>query len=381
MEVGKRKLLFFCSKLEGGGAEKHLVRVLNKTDFQKFEIHLALSRSGGAYEVELDDRVIKHYLTSSSSSTASLFKSYFPLKKLIGGLSPDLVISMLDRQNIILSLLKKNSRSFPKTILCCQNAVSKSLEDSGIIGKVFRRSVPKLYNRNTAIVALSEGVKEELQEDFSIRIPVKVIYNAGFDEQIEELASQPSAIPAYSDEVTYLVAAGRFTRQKGFDVLIRSLSLIESTTPYHLLLLGTGADKEALKDLAKEVGVLDKISFMGFQKNPYPYFKAAKIFVLSSRWEGFGNVITEAMRCKCAVVSTDCNFGPGEIISHGTNGLLVPVEDERLLALNISSLINDNSKRQKLAEAGYKRASEYLPEKISGFYYNYFNEVINQVKQ
>lgn len=365
----KKKYLFFCSKLEGGGAEKHLVRILNEADFDQFEIHLALTRGNGSYEKDLDNRIITHYLASGQSSTLALVKSYMPLRKLVKVLKPELVMSVMDRQNIILSLLKKRNKFFPRTILCCQNAVSNSLSNSGIVGRVFKPRIDKLYNTNYSIIAISQGIKDELIRDFKIKIPIHLIYNAGFDSNKPHSSKD---LIVKQDGVTALIAVGRLTTQKGFDVLLNAIYEIREREDFHLWLLGQGPDETLLKDMASKLKIEDRVSFLGFQPNPYPYFEKADIFVLSSRWEGFGNVITEAMSTGCAIVATDCNYGPSEIITHNQNGILVAVEDAQALATAIVNLIEDPTKQNELAENGYIRSDDFSPSKISKLYFDFF---------
>jgi glycosyltransferase involved in cell wall biosynthesis len=105
------------------------------------------------------------------------------------------------------------------------------------------------------------------------------------------------------------------------------------------MILGDGAGREELMELARQLGVAEEISLPGFVANPFAYLSRAAVFVLSSAWEGFGNVVVEALACGPPVVSTDCESGPAEILDHGTHGCLVPVGDDEAMARAILSAI------------------------------------------
>jgi glycosyltransferase involved in cell wall biosynthesis len=118
------------------------------------------------------------------------------------------------------------------------------------------------------------------------------------------------------------------------------------------------------------------VRFMGFQANPYPFMRAADLFVLSSRWEGFGNVIVEAMAVGTPVVATDCNHGPREIIRHGESGLLAPPGDDAALATAMLRVLRDPALAARLAAGGAERARSFAAPAIAERYGELFHEVL-----
>jgi glycosyltransferase involved in cell wall biosynthesis len=371
----KHKLLFFCSRLGGGGAEMHLARILSVADPNKYEIHLALTRKSGGYESMLPSFINIHYLAENSSSTLSLLLSVLPLKKLIKKVKPEAVISFMDPQNVVVSLLKKYSTKFPPIILCCQNAIQKNLEAGSLRDKFISANIRDCYNRADRLIAISKGVKDELLNDYNIKSPVDVIYNAGFDNSYLDKKEEPLPHGIVKHQIQ-LVACGRLSKQKGFDVLLETVGILAKKMDVHLWLLGEGPDREKLE---KQVGLLNiekNVQFMGFQKNPYQFFSRSDVFVLSSRWEGFGNVITEAMICGAPVVATNCEFGPNEIITHEENGLLVEVEQPGELADAIEKMITDKLLSEKVIINGRKRAHDFVIKAISGYYFEAIERTI-----
>lgn len=143
-------------------------------------------------------------------------------------------------------------------------------------------------------------------------------------------------------ECRVIVAAGRLTRQKGFDVLLEAYAQAINTLqePSHLVIFGEGPDRKSLEGLAATLGVTDSVSFYGHSNKFENYLPQADLFVLSSRYEGFGNVLVEALAANVPIVSTDCPSGPSEILENGKYGLLVPPEDPEALSQGISHLLN-----------------------------------------
>jgi glycosyltransferase involved in cell wall biosynthesis len=126
----------------------------------------------------------------------------------------------------------------------------------------------------------------------------------------------------------HVVAAGRLGHQKGFDMLLDAFAGARARgVAGSLTILGNGPDRSALEEQAARLGVTDAVRFVGFQANPFAYFAAADLFVLSSRYEGLPNAALEALACGCPVVAFDCPRGVREIVQDGRNGVLLPPED------------------------------------------------------
>nr|WP_278252245.1 glycosyltransferase [Deferrivibrio essentukiensis] len=144
----------------------------------------------------------------------------------------------------------------------------------------------------------------------------------------------------YLENENYIINVGSLCYQKGQDLLIKAYSKLDDIKDnYKLVLVGRGPDKDKLVNLTNELGLKDRVIFIDFQNNPYPFIKHAEIFVLSSRYEGFPNVLIEAMICGTPVVSFDCPTGPNEIIDNEVDGILVSSIDETKLSYSIQNLV------------------------------------------
>jgi glycosyltransferase involved in cell wall biosynthesis len=197
------------------------------------------------------------------------------------------------------------------------------------------------YLQADGIVSVSDGVAGELSENAGIpRDRIATVYNPVVGSFLEAQAREPIDHPWFAaGEPPVIIGAGKLKPQKDFPTLIRAFARVRAKRPARLVILGgirnPGKDTEyldELKALPSALGVAADVDFAGFVSNPFAYMSRASLFVLSSRWEGLGNVLIEALACGCPVVSTDCPSGPAEILDHGRIGPLVPVGDDAALA-------------------------------------------------
>ncbi|QCI29025.2 glycosyltransferase family 4 protein [Caminibacter pacificus] len=174
----------------------------------------------------------------------------------------------------------------------------------------------------------------------------------------------------------FILAVGRLENQKGFDTLIKIYSKIE--TSWKLYIAGEGSERKKLESLIKKLKLEKKVILLGNVKNIEEWYFKASIFVLSSRKEGFGNVLIEAMACGCACVAFDCPYGPSEIIENYKNGILVENQNEEKLKESIELLIKDENLRKKLAKEAVKVKEKYSIEKIAREWENAIEEVLKK---
>ena len=154
--------------------------------------------------------------------------------------------------------------------------------------------------------------------------------NAVIGDELQELADQPPPCPLPE---RYLLAVGRLAPEKGFDVLLEAYALAsrQASLPA-LVIIGAGPEKDALLALAARLGIDSRVRFTGFLRNPYPLFRGARLFVLSSRHEGMPTALIEALALQVPVVASDCETGPRELLENGRLGVLVPPDDPHALA-------------------------------------------------
>lgn len=189
--------------------------------------------------------------------------------------------------------------------------------------------------------------------------------------KVELVQVVPNPVTYYADNISditkekcRIIAVGRLARQKRFDRLIEAFSLISDKYPeWYINLYGEGELRDTLENLIKTKGLVGRINILNFVQDIYTEYMKSQFLVLSSDYEGFGLVITEAMACGVPVVSTDCPFGPSDIIDDGKTGLLAKMEVEDL-AQKMEWMISHEMERRMIGEDAYKKAAQYRKEVV-----------------
>ena len=206
------------------------------------------------------------------------------------------------------------------------------------------------YPHADEVVGVSHGVSTEFG-----RIPglergrVHTIYNPVVSAHLIERARRPPNHPWLDGcEAPLILAAGKLNKGKDFSTLLTAFARLLGRRPARLIVLGEGRLRSKLRSLARKLRITEHVDFPGFEENPYAFFARADLFVLSSRSEALPTVLIEAMACGCPVVSTDCDFGPREILEGGRYGALVPVGDPAALSAAMARTLDDPVPREVL---------------------------------
>lgn len=286
-------------------------------------------------------------------------RRYVLLRNALSKVSPDLVFSMGFSVNLLLVILKLLGGGKYKCVLGVRNSLAELLHTRRGFNPI-RLLTPWMYKYADLILVVSKGIFSEF---VSAGIPpskLLIIYNGYALESIRNL----SAVPLTDSfllhrEVPVLVTAGRLSVQKNLCLLLEAFKIVQSKMPCRLVIIGDGPERGNLAEKARNLGVADSILFVGHQDNPYKYFGNSDLFVLTSLWEGFPNVILEAMSCGLPVVSTDCPTGPSELISDGENGFLVPLNDSVRLAEAVCAVLSSKSLREKMSRSALESSNKF----------------------
>jgi len=372
------RVLFFTSTLGGGGAEKHLQRIVNHLDRKKFQVSLAVVKPTGEFESALSTDVKKYHLCRSSegSTTVRMLQAINPLRQVIRRERPHLIFSVIELANLASIIAVRRIENGPKIVLGVQTPPSIAYGHTRHpVSNLILRLIPRLYPKADQIVALSQGVAQDLRA-LSPRVQerITVIHNAGVEREVLEKAREALSLDE-RPAAPLIVACGRLKALKGFSTLLDALVQVRKSIPAHLWIIGEGEQRLFLEKKIKLLGLEDCVRLLGFRQNPFKYMAAADLFVLSSFFEGFGNVIVEAMACGAPVVATDCPYGPREIIEDGKNGILVAPESERALAEGILRVLRDEELRKRLRRSGRARSLDFDAEVIAEAYGELFLNV------
>jgi len=326
----KKRIIFFLPNLHGGGAERVAVNMLRILDTELFDIHLVLVKKSGEY-LDLLPNYIKVHDLKASKTLFSIFK----LKSKIDEIKPDIVYSSLLMANIVLYLSLLFCKTKPYTILRSPNS-PKLLLDNNQLSNIMWYFLEKAYKKADLVIAQTPEMKNELSKYHNLNAgKIKVFLNP-IDTKLIDKKTDNCENPFNSEDIN-IVAAGRLTYQKGFDILLHSFkNVILENDKFLLHIIGKDdGEEEKLKDIVKEIKLEKYVKFLGFQENPYQFFKYADLYVLSSRWEGLPNTVLENLYLRKPIVSTRCIPFMNELISNGKNGLLVDVENENQIATAI----------------------------------------------
>lgn len=369
-KMKKKKILFFLYNLAGGGAERTIINIINNLDQDLFDIVLVIGTNKNNDYGDLINKNIKLVCLNSSRLRFSIFK----LRKCILSEKPDLLFSTMNAINIVMLLSKL--LTFKKIPVIVREANNRT--QSGKVSFINKVLTTFLYNRvATKVISLSEGVKKDLIDNFHVKESnINVIYNPVEVEKIQELSKEKVVDINIEKNEKLIIAVGRLVEQKDHETLIKAFEMVNRVVKSKLIIIGKGPKERELKRLSKNLGVEGNVKFLGFKKNPYKYMRLADVLVLSSKWEGFGHVIVEAMSVGTPVISTNCNSGPGEIIGDDKYGLLVPVGNSKELANKLIELLNNQHKMNHYSHRGMERAKVFHAAKITKQYEKIINQVL-----
>jgi len=326
----KPAIALFIGWLCGGGAEKVLVHLARGFVARGFSVDFLLLEVKGPYLSMLPGEVRIVDLGGRSVLRA--------LPRLVGYLRrerPCAMISSLHRENVYALAAKFLSGSDVRLLARVEcNLGSLLANERSLLKRLQYRAASWAYRFADRVIAVSRGVAVDLQRNRHVKwSKIQCVYNPIVDEDLFRKAEEPVNMPFLADRgLPLILAVGRLSVQKDYPTLVRAFAGLRKKRPCRLLILGEGEERGAIERMVHELHLDDDVFMPGFVDNPFAWMKKADLFVLSSAWEGFGNVLVEAMACGVPAVSTDCPSGPSEILEEGRWGRLVPVGDADALA-------------------------------------------------
>jgi glycosyltransferase involved in cell wall biosynthesis len=362
------KVLFVTPTLAFGGAERVLLTLIGALDRSAYEPVLAALSRTGSYRTHLPDWLRVHDL--ERKTRLSFPGLVLRMARVLRRERPDIAVAFTGLANFVLILAQWIARADTRIIVTEHiNPTQMYTSPEEPLGLVKRKMIRWLYPAADRVIAVSQGVKADLVGRFGLpQEKIAVVYDPVDLQRVRDLGAQPVDHPWFGSAWPVIVSTGRMTPQKDFPTLLRAFALLRRSCPARLFLIGDGPEMNRLQDLARELGIAEDTAFMGYQPNPYKYMARAAMFVLPSRFEGFGLVLVEAMALGVPVISTRCPSGPEEILRSGADGLLVPVGDNSRLASAMARLLTKPELRRWFGECGRARALHFAADRIAGLY-------------
>lgn len=343
----KKSILFILPDLNAGGAERIVITIANHLPREKFSPSILLLRKEGLY---LD--FLKNDVEVIDIETPRIRHSLIPILQQIRKRKPDVVFSGFGEINAYLSLFIK---LFPKVKFIARetNVVSKHVARKEI------RFFYKFYNNYQKIICQSDDMMYDLVENFKVNKEKLIKINNPVDFSfIEEKLENTAKPEGYKEGYRNLVAIGNLSSRKGFDNLLKVINNLKDRKIL-LHVLGGGKDKELLHQMKQDFG-LENVIFHGIQKNPYPYLKFADLFILSSRYEGFPNVLLEAGACGTYALANNCKGGINEIIQPKINGEISDIENHEEFATKILEILEQIHNKEAIKNSIQSRFSKEI---------------------
>ncbi len=401
----KKHILFLSGGLKIGGVERVLIEYLNNIDREKYEITLFLMSDFGpdaVLEPELNKDIqikyIKNYeiikqkkeLRRNKKNILKKirYSSFLKIEKRISKKrfvtylkkisKPDLVIDF-DRSFI---KYKKYFKNIPSIIW-----IHASFSEMGKAEYINVKNYEKTLMEYDKVIMVCDEMRGEMSELYpSLIRKMDVIYNPFNFERIKAKSIENEDLTVEEKELlkkNYFLSASRIDeKQKDFTTLVKAFKLMKTNgINEKLYIIGSGPDEMKVKELVKELELEKEILFLGAKKNPYIWMKNAKLYIHSSKFEGFGLILVEAMILDSLVVSSDCPVGPKEILENGNSGILFRTSDEYNLAEVVIKIQKNNEEILKIKNNIKKHILKYEVKQVLKKFFSVVEKILEDNKE
>ncbi len=388
------KIFFYTSGIGLGGVERVLLEILKGIDKEKFDVKLGLQyENENAFEDEIPKEIKYEYMLEKDFINRILevqkkkknnifYKLFYNLllikeKKIIKkkfirfSRDRDIVIDFKSGDFLrLISMLK-----YKKKVCWFHTSVFEAN-----VYKKNKKKLKKRLKRMDKIVVVCDEMKKQMIVEFpEYEEKITRIYNPFNIEDIERKARDREALNLREKELLedkYIVAVSRLEeKHKDIATLIEAYAKIKHKVREKLYIVGEGPDREKIESLIEKLELKDRVVLLGFQKNPYIWMKNARLFVHSSKSEGFGLVLVEAMMCNVPVISSDCPVGPKEILEGGKSGELFEIGNSEQLAEKILKVLNNKEVYVTYKTNAWKRKDNFLIDKVKKQVEEFFHEL------
>ncbi len=360
------KLMFFYSSMMAGGAERMISALANRYVQLNIDVSIVvIDDRPSFYELDPKIKYINLYRLQKSRNKAQALRNGLKLirltRKAFSEVNPDCVLCF-GTNYLSYALLARGSSKI-KIIGSERNNPQKT--QKGFWGRI--RKFISLFS--DGFIFQTDGAKDCYPQ--IVRQKSAVIPNGLFVDNMRP------PIPYCARRPNSICAVGRLHHQKGYDILLKAFAqFIKTRSSYTLTIVGEGNERTRLEGLIDELGLKGRVDLVGRKPDVIDIISDMQIYVLASRYEGMPNSLLEGMASGCACISTDCDFGPRELIIDGKNGLLVPVEDTTALAIALDTLAKDHVLSVKISQNAAAIRYSHSIQNIANQYLEYVVKVV-----
>ncbi len=347
---------------EGGGAQRDMILLCNALAAKGVQITVLALRPEGPLRSLLDPSIRVAQVPGGQIRYA------VPgLRRLLRDMGPAAVISSEASLNLctLIAVRSLPRRRRPKLVL--REVGSPSIaqhHDPYAQNRIAYRILRRFYRYADRIIALTEGARRDLKENFAVpdQVISVMLTNAVIPPAAAERIAQWDGESGRDQDL--IVCVGRLSPEKDQRMLIRAVTMLPAGLPWRLAIVGDGAERSALEALVSELGLTDRVTFTGQVADPFAWMMRARVAVCASIYEGLCNAIIEALACGTPVVSTNCPYGPFEILQGGRFGALTPVGDAQAMATAIATALVEKPDRGALRARGFDYTAARAAERF-----------------
>ena len=334
------RLAIFLPGLYDGGAERIMLNLAEGLAGRGYAVDLVLAEAVGPYLSEVPPSVRLVVLNTRQLRSSRTLAALPGLVRYLRRERPEVLLSNLSYANIVALWAGRLSGVPVRVVVTEHNTLSVAGQElSPWYRWLLLQLVKTFYPWANDVVVVSRGAADDFVQATGLPSErIRVIYNPIITPELRGKAEAALEHPWFAaGQPPVVLAVGRLSGQKDFGTLLHAFARVRETCTARLLILGEGEDRPMLETLIERLSLQGNVEMPGFVANPYAYMAHARLFVLSSRWEGLPTVLVEALFCGLPVVATDCPSGPREILQGGQFGRLVPVGDVGALAQAIEA--------------------------------------------
>lgn len=333
----KKKIAIYVPNLKLGGAEKVAMNLANEFILKGFNVDLLLTNKDGVYFKQLSNQINIHILSGKRVSL-----DFFYLLKYLIKYKPDFLLGTLTHVNFIVIMAKfftfTKTRFFisEHSLISQYNVLDKT--------KINNYLVKLLYRNADGIIAVSEEIKRDILDLTNLNLEIKVIPNPVINSEIDNVLENASENTNNRVDVAdFFLYVGRLEKEKNILELVKAIAPILIEREEKFVIIGEGTLKEEIRMFILNKGLEDKIILLGYVELPYDYMYNAKLLILPSLFEGFGNVAVESLYCKTDVIISNTAIATINIIKEGTQVITFSPENSDSLKIAIeTALLNPN---------------------------------------
>lgn len=371
------KIMFLATIYEYGGLSNLIRMLLDNFDSKGNDIVFLVERLDAKHyplrdDIEFINLDVKPAKVGFQKAI-HIFKHLYRLRKSIIHANPDVILGFgFSVSCLYLLSFLWPLKNRPKVIFGGYSEMffikqkARTIKEA-VFNVIYRVVMFFLYHRADAIVCVSRSLASHVEKFFLMdKTRIKVIPSPVNIREIQVRSQEE--IDGHKDSLPWIGTVSRLSAEKGVNYLIEAFSQLVKKVDSRLIIVGDGKERGNLEKMARDLGVKDRVDFLGWLQNPYNYLKKMDVFVLSSLWEGFPQVIIESMVCGVPIVATRCAGGIEEAIIDGVDGILVPSKDVNALSDSIYRLLKDRELRVRLTREAGKKIDRFDSCKITKEY-------------